>query len=95
MGFKEVLEKIGDFLEDPGPEPVEGEPVAYEGTTYAPYHGQVDKNAVWPNAVCGRCRGVSLKPKLFYNRETEGYYHKECLMELREGSGKKKRKKKD
>jgi hypothetical protein len=89
MGFREVLDKIADFFDDPGPEPVQGEPIEFQGTTYSPYHGQEDQYAVWPNAVCGRCRGVSLKPKLYYNRETETYYHKECLLKPEEGEKKK------
>lgn len=92
MGFKEVMEKIGEFFEDPGPEPVTGDPIEYKGVVYTPFQGQEksDEYPAWPNAVCPCCKGVQLKPKMYFNKENQTFYHKECLLKPEEECNKKK-----
>ncbi len=73
------LKKLEDFFfaEDP---PLEGEPITWQGKVFVPYRKENDQYVQWPNATCPICGGLQLKKKLYYNKESETYCHKECLL---------------
>jgi hypothetical protein len=71
-------EKVQDFFrEDESWR--ERPPVEFEGRTYTVWDEGADGRAAWPNAVCARCGGVGLKTTLYWNRETDTWYHPEHM----------------
>lgn len=75
--FLEKIEKF--FSEEEDQAFLAGPPVTHEGRQYVPYRKEEDQWAVWPNATCIICKGLQLKKKLYYNKESETYIHRECV----------------
>ena len=57
------------------------EPLKEGGRTYLPYTASLDKEAVWPNAYCGRCRRLSLKKSMYFDAGAGAFAHPSCLGE--------------
>ncbi len=55
------------------------EPITYQGKVYTAWVPEEDPYAVWPNAPCGGCKGIGLKKELYWNKETNTFFHKEHM----------------
>ncbi len=60
------------------------QPVQYGGKAYGAWIPGEDQRAAWPNAMCAKCRGIMLKKEMYWNRESDSWYHQECLKGLSE-----------
>lgn len=75
MSFMDKLKEL--FAEDESWKAKE--PVRFEGKLYGAWDPGKDKRAAWPNATCAKCGGLSLKKEMYWNAETDSWYHLECL----------------
>jgi hypothetical protein len=57
------------------------EPRQFQGKTYTAWDEKADARAAWPNAPCAKCGGIGLKKELYWNRETDTWYHPDCMTE--------------
>lgn len=80
MGFYEKLKEF--FSEDESWK--QKRPIEFEGKIYGAWIPEEDKRAVWPNDTCAKCRGVMLKKEMYWNKETDTWYHLECLKSVSE-----------
>jgi hypothetical protein len=56
-------------------------PVQFQGKTFTVWEEAADQYAAWPNAPCAKCKGIALKKEMYWNRETDTWYHPECMKE--------------
>ena len=57
------------------------EPRQFQGKTFTAWDEKADQWAAWPNAPCAKCTGIGLKKELYWNRESDTWYHPECMTE--------------
>jgi hypothetical protein len=55
------------------------EPREFQGKIFTAWDEKADKWAAWPNAPCAKCTGIGLKKELYWNRETDIWYHPDCM----------------
>ena len=77
MGF---LDKVAEFFKEDDSWMLK-EPRQFQGKTYTAWEEKVDERAAWPNAPCAKCTGIGLKKELYWNRETDTWYHPDCMTE--------------
>ncbi len=75
MGFLDKIKEM--FAEDESWKTKE--PVTFEGKVYGAWVPEKDKRAPWPNAICAKCGGVTLKKEMYWNSESDTWYHLECM----------------
>ena len=51
----------------------------FEGKTFTVWEEKADQWAAWPNAPCVKCKGIGLKKELYWNRESDTWYHPDCM----------------
>lgn len=73
-----IIDKIGKWFEE-DESWKRKEPVRHEGKVYGAWAPEEDGRAAWPNAACAKCGGIMLKKEMYWNRETDTWYHPECL----------------
>lgn len=55
------------------------DPVTHQGKVYGAWIPEEDPCAAWPNAKCAKCGGITLKKELYWNRDSNSWYHFKCL----------------
>jgi hypothetical protein len=78
MGFFEKIKEI--FAEDESWKTKE--PIRYKDKVFGAWVPEEDKRAAWPNGLCAKCNGIMLKKDMYWNKETDTWYHPDCLKEL-------------
>ena len=77
MGF---WDKVVEFFKEDDSW-MQKEPRQFQGRTYTAWEEKADARAAWPNAPCAKCTGIGLKKELYWNRETDTWYHPDCMTE--------------